>query len=128
VDRLTGPLVVIALSLFDHVVGACGRADDDGHASIGFEGDAPPPDSPLDLWYRRPASAGSRRCPSGTAGLGAMIFGGIHGERLQLNEDSLWSGSYQDADNPRPPPRCRRSGGFCSSGSTSRRSSSRSAC
>ena len=30
-----------------------------------------------------------------------MIFGGVTTERIQLNEDSLWSGAPQDADNPR---------------------------
>jgi len=29
-----------------------------------------------------------------------MIFGGVDRERIQLNEDSLWSGGPQDADNP----------------------------
>src|SRR5262249_17437963 len=32
--------------------------------------------------------------------LGAMVYGGVKRERLQLNEDSLWSGGPQDADNP----------------------------
>jgi len=29
-----------------------------------------------------------------------MIYGGVSVERVQLNEDSLWSGGPQDADNP----------------------------
>src|SRR5688572_25695378 len=29
-----------------------------------------------------------------------MVFGGVAQERLQLNEDSLWSGGPEDADNP----------------------------
>jgi len=29
-----------------------------------------------------------------------MVFGGVNSERLQLNEDSLWSGAPQEADNP----------------------------
>ena len=36
----------------------------------------------------------------GNGRLGAMVFGGVDKERLQLNEVSLWSGSPQDADNP----------------------------
>src|SRR6185436_12828257 len=33
--------------------------------------------------------------------LGAMVFGGIGHERLQLNEDTLWSGGPRDWDNPK---------------------------
>ena len=29
-----------------------------------------------------------------------MVFGGVKEERLQLNEDSLWSGGPQESDNP----------------------------
>jgi alpha-L-fucosidase 2 len=29
-----------------------------------------------------------------------MVFGGIHQEHLQLNEDTLWSGGLKDWDNP----------------------------
>ena len=39
-----------------------------------------------------PRRSGSRRCPSATAGMGAMIFGGPEREHLQLNEDTLYSG------------------------------------
>ena len=61
----------------------------------------------LSLWYRQPASGTGERdsgwvqaLPLGNGRLGAMLFGGVEQERLQLNEDSLWSGSPQDAVNP----------------------------
>jgi alpha-L-fucosidase 2 len=38
--------------------------------------------------------------PVGNGRLGAMIYGGTVHERIQLNEDSVWSGRSQDADNP----------------------------
>ncbi|EMI43331.1 large secreted protein [Rhodopirellula sp. SWK7] len=38
--------------------------------------------------------------PIGNGRLGAMVFGGIREERLQLNEDTLWSGGPQNYDNP----------------------------
>lgn len=38
--------------------------------------------------------------PLGNGSLGAMIFGGVYTERIQLNEESMWSGSVQDGDNP----------------------------
>src|SRR5262245_2291858 len=61
-----------------------------------------PPDSPRDdvLWYEQPASEWTAALPVGNGHLGAMVFGGTDRERIQLNEESLWSGSPQDADNP----------------------------
>ena len=52
------------------------------------------------LWYRKPARTWSAALPIGNGRLGAMVFGGVEIERIQLNEDSLWSGRPQDADNP----------------------------
>jgi alpha-L-fucosidase 2 len=54
----------------------------------------------LTLWYRQPAKEWTQALPVGNGRLGAMVFGGVDKERLQLNEVSLWSGSPQDADNP----------------------------
>lgn len=56
--------------------------------------------SPLRLWYRQPARAWVEALPVGNGRLGAMIFGHVHQERLQLNEDTLWSGGPRDWDNP----------------------------
>jgi alpha-L-fucosidase 2 len=53
------------------------------------------------LWYERPARNWNEALPIGNGRLGAMIFGGVDNERIQLNEDSLWSGAPQDADNPK---------------------------
>jgi len=52
------------------------------------------------LWYRRPAQRWSEALPVGNGRLGAMVFGGVGSERWQLNEDSLWTGGPEDADNP----------------------------
>ena len=52
------------------------------------------------LWYQRPAKNWDEALPIGNGRLGAMIFGGIEGERIQLNEDTLWSGSPYDPNNP----------------------------
>jgi len=63
-------------------------------------GQAPPPLSPLTLWYRAPASEWVGALPVGNGRLGAMVFGGVVHERLQLNEDTLWSGRPYDPVNP----------------------------
>ena len=57
-----------------------------------FVGEAPPPASPLTLWYRRPASQWVEALPIGNGRMGAMVFGGVDQERLQFNEDTLWTG------------------------------------
>ncbi len=56
--------------------------------------------TPMVLWYTAPADEWTDALPVGNGRLGAMVFGGVEKERLQLNEDTLWSGGPQDADNP----------------------------
>jgi len=53
-----------------------------------------PPHQPLVLWYSSPANVTNwtSALPIGNGRLGAMVFGGIDRERIQLNEDTLWSG------------------------------------
>src|SRR5664279_4996584 len=68
-------------------------------SAITFTGEAGPPDSPLVLWYRRPAQKWTEALPVGNGRLGAMIFGGVGRERLQLNEATLWAGGPYDPDN-----------------------------
>ncbi len=55
----------------------------------------------LSLWYRQPARQWVEALPIGNGRLGAMVFGGVEAERLQLNDDTLWSGGPRDCDNPR---------------------------
>lgn len=66
------------------------------------------------LWYNEPASTSIKDNPDGWTSdeewlkalplgngfLGAMVFGDVNKERIQLNEKSLWSGSPQYSDNP----------------------------
>jgi alpha-L-fucosidase 2 len=63
-------------------------------------GQAPPPEEPWCLWYRRPADQWVEALAIGSGRLGAMVFGGITTERLQLNEDTLWGGGPYDSNNP----------------------------
>jgi alpha-L-fucosidase 2 len=52
------------------------------------------------LRFEQPATRFHQSLPLGNGRLGAMVFGGVHDERIVLNESSLWSGSRQDADRP----------------------------
>ena len=52
------------------------------------------------LWFRKPAEQWTEALPVGNGRLGAMVFGGVQRERLQLNHDSLWSGRPKPWNNP----------------------------
>lgn len=47
---------------------------------------------PNKLWYTKPADSWEKALPLGNGRLGAMMFGGVEKEKIQLNEDTLWSG------------------------------------
>ena len=55
--------------------------------------------SPLTLWYQQPAVKWTEALPIGNGRLGAMIFGGVEREHLQLNESTLWAGAPYDPNN-----------------------------
>lgn len=48
--------------------------------------------SPLKLWYDKPASQWVEALPIGNGHIGAMVFGGVEEELIQLNESTLYSG------------------------------------
>src|SRR4029453_13062044 len=52
------------------------------------------------LFYRHPALEWNQALPIGNGRLGAMVFGNVNGERIQLNENSLWMGGPRERDNP----------------------------
>lgn len=70
--------------------------------------------SNLRIWYDHPAKSVQadekngwnndaewlKAFPIGNGFMGAMVFGDVNRERIQLNEKSLWSGSPEDGNNP----------------------------
>lgn len=46
-----------------------------------------------ELWFAQPATAWIEALPLGNGVLGAMVFGGVQHERLQINDGTAWSGS-----------------------------------
>lgn len=74
---------------------------------------AQPMQNPV-LWYTAPADASIKdvddgwkndeewlkALPVGNGFIGAMVFGDVNRERIQLNDKTLWSGSVADNDNP----------------------------
>jgi alpha-L-fucosidase 2 len=51
---------------------------------------------PLELWYRQPAHMWVEALPVGNGHLGGMIFGGTAHERIQFNEQTVWTGEPHD--------------------------------
>ncbi|MGQ4511358.1 glycosyl hydrolase family 95 catalytic domain-containing protein [Streptomyces sp. DW26H14] len=47
----------------------------------------------LRLYWPRPAAAWNEAAPVGNGRLGAMVFGGTRGARVQINDSTLWSGT-----------------------------------
>lgn len=53
----------------------------------------------LTLWYKSPAKAWEEALPVGNGRLGAMIFGDTQKERIQFNENTLYSGEPEAPKN-----------------------------
>jgi alpha-L-fucosidase 2 len=47
---------------------------------------------PMELWYAKPAGAWTEGLAIGNGRLGAMVFGNVDADRLQLNDITVWSG------------------------------------
>ena len=52
------------------------------------------------LWYDQPARVWNEALPLGNGRLGAMVFGSPAMEKIQLNEETFWSGGPSRNDNP----------------------------
>ena len=66
----------------------------------GFVLSASPEAQPLKLWYTRPAEKWVEALPIGNGRLGAMVFGRYDRERIQFNEDTIWTGKPHDYTHP----------------------------
>ena len=98
-ENMRGPLMLfIALAL---LVSACQEKVPPVPLSTGPE---------LELWYDSPAQDWNQAMPIGNGRLGAMVFGGTTRERIQLNEESVWTrqGSYEDRDGTEALPQVRQ--------------------
>ena len=60
--------------------------------------------SNLKLWYTQPATVWTEALPVGNGRIGAMVFGKVDEELIQLNESTLWSGGPVTGNvNPEAP-------------------------
>ncbi|WP_140487252.1 glycosyl hydrolase family 95 catalytic domain-containing protein [Flavobacterium sp. GSA192] len=54
----------------------------------------------LTLWYSSPSKAWTDALPLGNGRLGAMVYGIPQRDTIQINEDTFWSGSPYQNNNP----------------------------
>ena len=80
-NRFNSVLLVICILLFNNPL----------HAEKGGK---------LKLWYDKPASNWNEALPVGNGRLGAMVYGDPANEKIQLNEETFWSGGPSRNDNP----------------------------
>ena len=52
------------------------------------------------LWYNQPATHWLQALPVGNSQLGAIVYGGVDTEEIQLNEETFWSGSPHNNNSP----------------------------
>ena len=56
--------------------------------------------SPDKLWYEKPAEHWLEALPLGNSRLGAMVYGGVKDEEIQLCEETFWSGGPYSNNSP----------------------------
>ncbi|MEO7309978.1 MAG: glycoside hydrolase N-terminal domain-containing protein [Chitinophagaceae bacterium] len=54
----------------------------------------------LQLWYTQPAVKWTEALPLGNGRIGAMVFGGSEQDRIQFNEETLWTGKPRSYSRP----------------------------
>ncbi len=54
----------------------------------------------LKLWYKQPAVKWTEALPIGNGRIGAMVFGGVGKDRIQFNEETLWTGEPRNYNKP----------------------------
>jgi len=84
--------LIITAALFASAGNLSAREADSGDAGGQW--------SRLKLWYSQPATQWTEALPVGNGRLGAMVFGNVSDERIQINEDTLWDGYPRDTTNP----------------------------
>jgi alpha-L-fucosidase 2 len=65
---------------------------------------------PMSIWFTTPGTPGNsvswyqEALPVGNGKLAAMVYGGVGGEQIQFNEDTVWGGQPHDYSNPNTTP------------------------
>src|SRR5439155_26033958 len=59
-----------------------------------------PPSADMVLWYDQPSMKWVEALPLGNSRIGAMVHGGVDEERIELNDNTLYSGEPGSRDLP----------------------------
>jgi len=95
---IVATVVLLAGSLYGQGVQTGEQMTEGRERSAARSSIVSPPSSVL--WYTQSAQEWTEALPVGNGRLGAMVFGRISDERIQLNEDALWDGYARDTTNP----------------------------
>jgi alpha-L-fucosidase 2 len=82
--------VLLTFDVLVTVSAVFGAASRDGGAS----------EKKMRLWYAQAAKKWNEALPLGNGRLGGMLYGGAAEERLQFNEDTLWTGKPHEYHHP----------------------------
>ncbi len=91
----------IFVGLFILVLPVMGGENAPQPPEVHVEGRPEKPAGEWVLWYTQPAAKWEEALPVGNGRIGAMVFGGVAKERLQLNDDTLWDGYPRERINPK---------------------------
>jgi alpha-L-fucosidase 2 len=94
--KLPAALLGLSILLALPIVSAFDRAPIENRTAASTESGE---SGAMTLWSDRPAPQWDHATPVGNGRLGAMIFGDVVRERIQLNEETLWSGGPRDTVN-----------------------------
>lgn len=97
--KLLAALLGQSILLVMLVAWAVSREPVENQASATTRPQATPQTGAMTLWHAQPAPQWDHATPIGNGRLGAMIFGNTGRERIQLNEETLWSGGPRDTVN-----------------------------
>jgi alpha-L-fucosidase 2 len=83
-------LIWLSLIFLINLTSACGYSETEKREII----------SSTVMWLNEPARAWDEAIPIGNGRLGGMVFGGYMRERIQVNDDTFWSGMPRDLQFP----------------------------
>ncbi len=94
------PLLLLAASVLSFPQTDAAEAPITFPAKVSITGQAVAPEGDWVLWYRRPAEQWEEALPLGNGHMGAMVFGGVLAERIQFNENTVWTGKPHEYQHP----------------------------
>jgi len=86
-------VMTMAMVVIGAILGCCSPQEKIDQAQLNI-------DPTTLLWYTHPADKWENALPVGNGRLGAMVFGRTDEERIQVNEETYWSGGPYNQTRP----------------------------